>query len=118
MSPGATAPQEKGQKKMVAIIEACGKQYQVEEGRYIEVELLDTPVGETVTFDKVVMVVDGKDSKIGQPYIDNATVEAKVLKHDKYKKILIYKQRCKKGYRRKQGHRQNFTRIMVESVKA
>jgi large subunit ribosomal protein L21 len=101
---------------MFAIIETGGKQYQVETERYIDVELLDAKVDETVTFDKVVMVVDGDASKIGQPYVDGVVVTAKILKHDKDKKIIVYKQRRKKGYRKKQGHRQNFTRILIEDI--
>ena len=101
---------------MFAIIETGGKQYQVETERYLEVELLDAKVDETVTFDKVVMVVDGEDSKVGQPYVDGVVVTAKIMKHDKAKKIIVYKQRRKKGYRKKQGHRQNFTRIMIEDI--
>lgn len=101
---------------MFAIVETGGKQYPVELGRYIDVELLDIPVNENITLDKVVMLVDGDESKIGQPYLENTTVVAKVLKHDKDKKVIVYKQHCKKGYRKKQGHRQNFTRIMIEEI--
>lgn len=102
---------------MFAIIEACGKQYQVEEGRYVDLELLEEKVDDTVTFDNVVMIVNGEKSKVGQPYVKNATVTGKVLRHAKDKKIIVYKQRCKKGYRRTQGHRQQFTRVMIESIK-
>lgn len=101
---------------MFAIIETGGKQYQVETERYIEVELLDAKVDETVIFDKVVMIVDGENSKVGQPYVDGVVVTAKIMKHDKAKKIIVYKQHRKKGYRKKQGHRQNFTRIMIEDI--
>jgi large subunit ribosomal protein L21 len=101
---------------MFAIIETGGKQYQVETERYLEVELLDAKVDETITFDKVVMVVDGENSKVGQPYVDGIVVTAKVMKHDKSKKVIVYKQHRKKGYRKKQGHRQNFTRIMIEDI--
>jgi large subunit ribosomal protein L21 len=101
---------------MFAIIETGGKQYQVETERYVDVELLDAKVDEKITFEKVVMVVDGEASKIGQPYVDGVVVTAKVLKHDKDKKVIVYKQRRKKGYRKKQGHRQNFTRILIEDI--
>jgi len=101
---------------MFAIIETGGKQYQVETDRYIDVELLDSKVDETITFDKVVAIIDGEASKIGQPYVDGVVVTAKILKHDKDKKIIVYKQRRKKGYRKKQGHRQNFTRILIEDI--
>lgn len=101
---------------MFAIIETGGKQYQVETDRYIDVELLDAKVDETITFDKVVAIIDGEASKIGQPYVEGVVVTAKILKHDKDKKVIVYKQRRKKGYRKKQGHRQNFTRILVEDI--
>ena len=101
---------------MLAIIETCGKQYEAEEGRYIEVELLEANKDDAYVFDKVVMIVDGKNSKVGQPYIEGATVKGKILDHGKDKKVLVYKQRCKKGYRKKQGHRQGFTKVLIESI--
>lgn len=102
---------------MYAIIEASGKQYKVEEGRYVDFELLGKEVDEKITFEKVVMLVNGKKSKVGQPYVANAQVEGKVIKIDKDKKVLVYKQRAKKGYRRKQGHRQSFCRVMINKIK-
>lgn len=101
---------------MLVIIETCGKQYQVEEGRYVDFELLEQKEGDKVEFDKVIMVVDGEKSKVGQPYIKNAKVKGTVLKHDKEKKVIVYKQRAKKGYRKKQGHRQSFTRVMIDKI--
>ncbi len=103
---------------MLAIVETCGKQYEVTEGRYLDVELLDADKESSYVFDKVIMVVDGEQTSVGQPYVEGATVECKMLNHGKSKKIIVYKQRCKKGYRRKYGHRQGFTRVMVESIKA
>lgn len=101
---------------MLAIVETCGKQYEIQEGRYVDVELLGKEENESLELDKVVMIVAGEQSKVGQPYVEGATVKAKVLKIGKEKKILVYKQRCKKGYRRKNGHRQNYCRIMIESI--
>jgi large subunit ribosomal protein L21 len=101
---------------MYAIVETGGKQYQVEEGRYVDVELLDAE--KNVVFDKIVMIVDGAKSKVGQPYVKGASVEGSVVKHDKAKKIIVYKQRPKKGYRKKQGHRQQFTRVMIDKIKS
>lgn len=103
---------------MLAIVETCGKQYEVTEGRYLDVELLNADKDASYVFDKVIMVVDGDNTKIGQPYVEGATVQGKILNHGKAKKIIVYKQRCKKGYRRKYGHRQNFTRVMIESINA
>lgn len=112
---GITIPERK--KKMYAIVETGGKQYQVEEGRYLDVELLDGEKDSKVVFDKVVMIVNGKKSKVGQPYVAGASAEGTIVKHDKDKKVIVYKQRPKKGYRRKQGHRQGFTRVMISKIR-
>lgn len=101
---------------MYAIVETGGKQYKLEEGRYTDIELLEAEVDSKVVFDKIVMLVNGKKSKVGQPYVENATVDATVMKHDKDKKVIVYKQRPKKGYRKKQGHRQQFTRVMINKI--
>ena len=103
--------------KMYAIVETGGKQYQVEEGRYVDVELLNQEADSKVVFENIVMIVNGKKSKVGQPYVKNASVEGTIVKHDRDKKVIVYKQRAKKGYRRKQGHRQPFTRVKILSVK-
>ena len=103
---------------MKAIVELNGKQYQVEEGRYIDVDSLSLEPENTLELDKVQVLLDGEKSLIGAPYVDGAKVTAKVLKHGRSKKIIVYKMRPKKGYRRKQGHRQGFTRIQIESIKA
>ena len=102
---------------MYAIVETGGKQYQVEEGRYLDVELLDGEKDSKVVFDKVVMIVNGKKSKVGQPYVAGASAEGTIVKHDKEKKIIVYKQRPKKGYRKKQGHRQGFARVMINKIR-
>lgn len=105
-------------KEMYAIVETGGKQYQMEEGRYLKVELLDAEPNSKVVFDKIVMLANGKKSKIGQPYVKGASVEGTILAHDKEKKIIVYKQRPKKGYRKKQGHRQGFTKVMITKIRA
>ena len=102
---------------MFAIVETGGKQYQVEEGRYLDVELLDVDKDSKIVFDKVLMIVNGKKSKVGQPYVAGASAEGVIVKHDKAKKVIVYKQRPKKGYRRKQGHRQGFTRVMISKIR-
>ena len=102
---------------MYAIVETGGKQYQVEEGRYVDIELLEGEKESKVVFDKVVMVVNGKKSKVGQPYVSGASAEGKILMHGKAKKIIVFKQRPKKGYRKKQGHRQGFTRVMISKIR-
>ena len=102
---------------MFAIVETGGKQYQVEEGRYLDVELLEGEANAKVVFDKVVMIVNGKKSKVGQPYVAGASAEGTIVKHDKAKKVIVYKQRPKKGYRKKQGHRQGFARVMINKIR-
>ena len=102
---------------MYAIVETGGKQYQVEEGRYVDVELSDGAKDAKIVFDKIVMIVNGKKSKVGQPYVEKASVEGTVIKTDRAKKIIVYKQRPKKGYRKKQGHRQGYTRVMISKIR-
>lgn len=102
---------------MYAIVETGGKQYQLEEGRYLKVELLEGEKDSKVVFDKVIMLANGKKSKIGQPYVKGASVEGTILAHDKEKKVIVYKQRPKKGYRKKQGHRQGFTKVMITKIR-
>ena len=102
---------------MYAIVETGGKQYQVEEGRYVDIELLDGEKDSKVVFDKIVMIVNGKKSKVGQPYVSGASAEGKIVLHGRAKKIIVYKQRPKKGYRKKQGHRQGYTRVMISKIR-
>ena len=102
---------------MYAIVETGGKQYQVEEGRYVDVELLEGEKDTKVVFDKVVMLVNGKKSKVGQPYVKNASAEGTIMLQGKAKKVIVYKQRPKKGYRVKRGHRQGYTRVMINKIR-
>ena len=100
-----------------AIIETGGKQYRVKEGDELFIEKLDAEAEDKVTFDKVLAVLDSdKDSKVGAPYLEGATVSAKVVKNGKSKKIIVFKMRPKKGYRRKQGHRQPYTKVQIEKI--
>ncbi len=99
-----------------AIIETGGKQYRVEVGRFYDVELLEAEPESKLTIDKVLFAnLDGTIS-IGQPLVDSASVEVTVLRHLKAKKVIVYKMRPKKKTRRKNGHRQPLTRILVESI--
>ena len=100
---------------MYAIIETGGKQVKVEVGQPIYVEKLEVAEGETYTFDKVLLISD-KTCKVGQPYVKGATVTAKCEKHGKNKKIVIFKYRPKKHSASKQGHRQAFTKLVVEAI--
>ena len=101
---------------MIAIVETGGKQYKVAEGKYVDVELLDAEEGDSVELDKILMIIDGENSKVGQPYIEGAKITGKILKNDRAKKVIVYKMRRKKGYHRKNGHRQPFSRLMVENI--
>ena len=116
MSLMATTPENKGKLIMLAIVETGGKQYQMTEGRYVDIELLNAQPEEKVVLDKIVMIVDGENSTIGAPYVANASISGRVMLNGKDAKVLVYKQRCKKGYRKKQGHRQQYTRLFVESI--
>ncbi|MDY6314174.1 MAG: 50S ribosomal protein L21 [Clostridia bacterium] len=101
---------------MYAVIETGGKQYQVKVGDIINVEKLGVDEGEKVTFDKVIAVSGDDGFKCGAPYVDGAKVEATVLKNARLKKIIVYKYKPKKGYHKKQGHRQYFTKVKIENI--
>ncbi|MFN7251666.1 MAG: 50S ribosomal protein L21 [Anaerobacillus sp.] len=102
---------------MYAIIETGGKQIKVQEGQEIYIEKLDAEVGETVSFDNV-LLVGGDAVKVGAPFVEGATVTAKVEKVGRAKKMLVYKYKAKKNYRRKQGHRQPYTKVVIEKINA
>jgi large subunit ribosomal protein L21 len=104
---------------MYAIFETGGKQYKVEEGSVVFVEKLGTTSqGEDFTFDKVLAVSTEKGMEVGVPYVKDATIAAKVLKHGKEKKIIVFKYKAKKNYKKKQGHRQPYTKIQIEKINA
>lgn len=100
---------------MYAVIETGGKQYKVSEGDVVFVEKLEAEEGAEVVFDKV-LVVGGDDVKIGAPYVDGATVTATAQKQGKAKKIIVYKYKPKKGYHKKQGHRQPYTKVEIKAI--
>lgn len=103
---------------MYAIIATGGKQYKVAEGDVIRVEKLGAEAGEKVTFDKVLMVSTDGDIKVGDPYLKGATVSAEVAKEGRGKKVVIFKYKPKKGYSKKQGHRQSYTEVKIEKIEA
>ena len=102
---------------MYAVIEACGKQYKVEEKDVVFFEKLDAEEGKKVTFDKVILVSNDKKIEVGAPYVKGIKVEGKVVSHGKGKKILVYKYKAKKNYRRTQGHRQPYTKVEITKIK-
>lgn len=101
---------------MYAVIETGGKQYKVNEGDVIYIEKLDVEAGAAVSFDKVLVVGEGADVKVGAPVVDGATVTATVVKNGRAKKIVVYKMKPKKGYRKKQGHRQAYTKVEITKI--
>ena len=101
---------------MHAVIQTGGKQHKVSEGESIDVELLPLKEGDSIEFDKVLLIFDGNNSKIGSPYLENATVKGEIVSHDKGKKIKIFKMKRRKGYRRSMGHRQNFTQVEITNI--
>ena len=102
---------------MYALIEACGKQYKVEEKEVILFEKLDAEEGKKVTFDKVILVSDNGKVQVGNPYVKGAKVEGNVVSHGKGKKIIVFKMKPKKNERKKQGHRQPYTKVEISSIK-
>ena len=100
---------------MYAVIETGGKQYRVQEGDVITVEKLAAEAGDKVTFDRVLLLSDGKEVKIGTPYLAEA-VTGTVVENGKGQKVIIFKYKAKKDYRKKQGHRQPYTMVKIESV--
>ena len=102
---------------MYAIIESCGKQYKVAEGDVVFFEKLDAEEGKKVTFDKVILVSEDGKVQVGNPYVKGIKVEGKVVSHGKGKKIIVFKMKPKKNYRRKQGHRQPYTKVEITSIK-
>jgi large subunit ribosomal protein L21 len=105
-------------KIMYAVIKTGGKQYRVNSGETLKVEKIEVDVGGTVTLDEVLMLNDGTKTTIGTPFIGGAKVEATVLSHGRGDKVMIFKFRRRKHYRKTQGHRQSYTEIKIESIAA
>jgi len=101
---------------MYAVIETGGKQYRVQEGDVLFIERIAGNEGETVNFDKVLLVSNGDEVKVGKPYVDGVSVTGNIVEHGKAKKIIVFKFKRKKDYRRKQGHRQPYTKVRIEKI--
>ena len=99
-----------------AIVEASGQQFWLQPNRYYDIDRCNAEVNDVLTIEKVLLINDGKDLKLGKPYVKNAKVEIKVLEHRRGPKIIVYKMRPKKKTRRKNGHRQELTRVLVQSI--
>jgi len=101
---------------MYAVFRTGGKQFRAEPGKKIRVPTMEVEPGDSVTFDDVLLASDGKDVQVGAPTVDGVTVKAEVVRHGRDKKIIVFKRKRRKGYRRKQGHRQGFTEIRVDEI--
>ena len=102
---------------MYAVFQTGGKQFRAEPGARLRVPTLDVEPGESVTFDNVLLAGDGEERvEVGTPTVDGASVKAEVIRHGRSKKVIVFKRKRRKGYRKKQGHRQNFTEIRIDEV--
>lgn len=100
-----------------AVIETGGKQYKVAPGEKVKIEKIESQGGENLAFDKVLLVADGEDVKVGAPYVEGAKVEGKVVRQGRNKKVIVFKYHSKTRYRKKKGHRQHFTEVEITGIK-
>jgi large subunit ribosomal protein L21 len=103
---------------MYAVVNSGGKQYKVQQGEVLKVEKISGDVGNSVTFDRVLMFSDGENVSIGQPVLDGVSVEGHIVEQGKAKKIIVFKYKRRKRFRRKNGHRQEFTAVQIDSINA
>jgi large subunit ribosomal protein L21 len=101
---------------MYAVVKIKNQQYRVQPDAKVQVPLLDSEVGASLTFDEVLMFADGDDVKVGTPTVEGASVAAEIIGHGRSRKIVVFKKKRRKMYRRKQGHRQRYTDLQVESI--
>ena len=112
----STPKKEASQDKTYAIVETSGKQFWLQPNRYYDLNRCNAEVNDVLTLEKVLLLNDGKNLKLGKPYVKDAKVEIKILEHRRGPKIIVYKMRPKKKTRRKNGHRQELTRVLVQSI--
>ena len=114
----SSSPVTKEEKKLgiYAIVETSGSQFWLEPNKYYDLNRINGEVDQKISIERVLLINDGKELKIGNPYVQGAKVEIKIMEHRRGPKILVYKMRPKKKTRRKNGHRQELTRVMVESI--
>ena len=103
---------------MYAVVNTGGKQYKVQQGEILRVEKIPGDVGSPVTFDRVLLFSDGENVNIGQPVLEDVAVEGHIVEQGKAKKIIVFKYKRRKRYRRKKGHRQEFTAVQIDSITA
>jgi large subunit ribosomal protein L21 len=102
---------------MYAVIKTGGKQYRVEPGGEVKLEKLPGNVGDTITFDRVLMTSDGDNVNVGKPYLEDTRVLGRLTRQGKNRKIVVFKFKKRKGYRKKRGHRQDFSLVRIEEIK-
>ena len=107
---------DSGVREMYAIIQTGGKQYKVSPGDEIKVERLNANPGELITLDKVLMISGDEGLNVGKPYLENFFVKARIVRHGKEKKIIVFKYKRRKNYKRKKGHRQQYSLIRIEGI--
>jgi large subunit ribosomal protein L21 len=103
---------------MYAVIKTGGKQYRVSPGEEVKLEKLPGEIGDPIAFDKVMIVSDGEDVQIGKPYLENTSVVGRVMRHGKRRKIIVFKYKRRKNYRKKRGHRQLFSMVKIEGIES
>ena len=101
---------------MYAVIQTGGKQYRVAPGDMLKIEKLDGNVGDSIAFDKILLTSDGENVNLGKPYLEDIKVHGSIARQGKEKKIIVFKYKRRKGYRKKQGHRQSFTLIKIDNI--
>ena len=101
---------------MYAVVSSGGKQYKVQKGEILRVEKISGDIGVPVSFDKVLMFSDGENVNIGQPVLENVSVNGHIVEQDKAKKIIVFKYKRRKRYRKKQGHRQQYTAVKIDDI--
>lgn len=102
---------------MYAVFQTGGKQFRAEPGARLRIPTLEAEPGDSVTFERVLVTGDGAENvQVGAPVVDGASVKAEVLRHGRAAKVIVFKRKRRKGYRKKQGHRQNFTEIRIDEV--
>ena len=116
MADTQSSSNQSPQLETYAIVEASGQQFWLQANRYYDLDLIQADLNEVITLDKVLLLNDSGKVQIGKPYVENAKVQIKILEHRRGKKIIVYKMRPKKKTRRKSGHRQELTRVLVESI--
>lgn len=101
---------------MHAVFQTGGKQYRVAAGESIAIEKVPGNAGDSITFDKIIMTSDGEQVSVGKPFLENASVTGRILRQGKARKVIAFKFRRRKGYRKKIGHRQQFTQVKIENI--